>query len=98
MSSGQSRSVALTELTIIRTAPPFHPAGQKPRASCPFCVRDKGDHTVRDLYSIRGFHEDEHDPAIPPIWFTAPPMSLDGRTREMEALRVGQQSLQQSSS
>jgi hypothetical protein len=53
---------------------------------------------VRDLYSIRGFHEDEHDPAIPPIWFTAPPMSLDGRTREMEALRVGQQSLQQSSS
>ncbi|KAG9197913.1 hypothetical protein G6514_000752 [Epicoccum nigrum] len=68
-------------------APPFHPAGQKPRAPCPFCIKDKGDYTERDLYSIRGFQVDEHDPAIPPIWFTAPPMSLDGRTREMEALR-----------
>ncbi|KAF2625490.1 hypothetical protein BU25DRAFT_396799 [Macroventuria anomochaeta] len=67
--------------------PSFHPAGQKPRAPCPFCVKEKGDATVRDLYSIRGFYKDEYDPAIPPIWFTAPPMSLDGPTKEMEALR-----------
>lgn len=70
------------------TGPPFHPAGQKPKAPCPVCVRDKGDSTIRELYSIRGFHGDEYDPAIPPVWFTAPPISLDGQSKEMEALRV----------
>ncbi|KAJ4994194.1 hypothetical protein SVAN01_00023 [Stagonosporopsis vannaccii] len=68
-------------------APPFHPVGQKPKAPCPYCVKQVGDATVRDLYSIRGFHKDEYDPDIPPIWFRAPPMSLDGPSKEIEALR-----------
>ncbi|KAF1926138.1 uncharacterized protein M421DRAFT_225688 [Didymella exigua CBS 183.55] len=67
--------------------PPFHPAGQKPRASCPWCVQENGDATLRDLYSVRGFGKDEYDPQIPSIWFTAPPMKLDGSTKEIEALR-----------
>ncbi|KAJ4323937.1 hypothetical protein N0V94_001581 [Neodidymelliopsis sp. IMI 364377] len=67
--------------------PPFHPAGQKPKAPCPVCAKDKGDNSARDLYSIRGFHKNEHDPAIPPVWFKAPPIKLDGNSREMEALR-----------
>jgi len=52
-----------------------------------------GDNAVRDLYSIRGFRPDEYDPDIPPIWFRAPPMSLDGSSKEVEALRVCRQSL-----
>ncbi|KAF3007807.1 hypothetical protein E8E13_010492 [Curvularia kusanoi] len=68
-------------------APPFHPAGQKPQAPCPWCIINDGDHTVRDLYSIRGFHRDEYDPAIPSTWFTAPPASLDVHAKEREAVR-----------
>ncbi|KAF1358783.1 hypothetical protein EJ07DRAFT_166647 [Lizonia empirigonia] len=67
--------------------PPFHPAGQKPKAPCPVCVKEHGDSTARELYSIRGFRKDEYDPAIPPIWFKAPPIDLGGNTKETEALR-----------
>ncbi|KAI1589569.1 BRLZ domain containing protein [Pyrenophora tritici-repentis] len=67
--------------------PPFHPARQQPKAPCPICIKEKGDSTERDLYSIRGFHKDEYDPHIPPSWFTAPPIRLDGSGKEMEALR-----------
>jgi hypothetical protein len=75
-------------LTQPSAGPPFHPAGQRPQAVCPVCVKDNGDATPRDLFSIRGFHEDEYDPSIPPVWFTTPPISLDGKGKEMEALRV----------
>ncbi|KAI8934058.1 hypothetical protein NX059_008824 [Plenodomus lindquistii] len=68
-------------------APPFHPAGQRPKASCPVCTKEKGDREVRELYSVRGFNKDEYDPQIPPSWFTAPPIRLDGSEKEMEALR-----------
>ncbi|KAL5120594.1 hypothetical protein ACEQ8H_001613 [Pleosporales sp. CAS-2024a] len=68
-------------------APNFHPEGQRPRAPCPTCVKEKNDHSVRDLYSIRGFQKSEHDPLIPPAWFVAPPMNLEGNSKEMEALR-----------
>ncbi|KAF2848051.1 hypothetical protein T440DRAFT_520467 [Plenodomus tracheiphilus IPT5] len=67
--------------------PPFHPAGQRPKAPCPVCTREKGDREVRELYSIRGFNNDEYDPQIPPSWFNAPPIRLDGNGKEMEALR-----------
>ncbi|KAH6639805.1 hypothetical protein C7974DRAFT_139167, partial [Boeremia exigua] len=67
--------------------PPFHPAGQTPRAPCPYCVKKKGDSTPRDLYSVRGFGKDEYDPKISPIWFMTPPMSLRNETNEMEVLR-----------
>ncbi|KZM22033.1 zinc ion binding [Ascochyta rabiei] len=67
--------------------PPFHPAGQKPKAPCPVCVKEQGESTARELYSIRGFHKDEYDSAIPPIWFKAPPINLGGNNKEMEALR-----------
>ncbi|KAH9881399.1 hypothetical protein IAQ61_000123 [Plenodomus lingam] len=67
--------------------PPFHPAGQRPRAPCPVCIKEKADREVRELYSVRGFNKDEYDPQIPPSWFTAPPFRLDGNGKEMEALR-----------
>ncbi|KAF1940977.1 hypothetical protein EJ02DRAFT_349017 [Clathrospora elynae] len=66
---------------------PFHPAGQRPKAPCPVCIKEKGDSEQRELYSIRGFNKDEYDPQIPPSWFTAPPIRLDGSGKEMEALR-----------
>ncbi|KAF1849652.1 uncharacterized protein K460DRAFT_421842 [Cucurbitaria berberidis CBS 394.84] len=67
--------------------PPFHPAGQRPRAPCPVCIKEKGESELRDLYSVRGFKKNEYDPQIPPSWFTAPPIRLDGNGKEMEALR-----------
>ncbi|KAH9881183.1 hypothetical protein J1614_001678 [Plenodomus biglobosus] len=67
--------------------PPFHPAGKRPKASCPVCTKEKADCQLRELYSVRGFNKDEHDPQIPPSWFTAPPIRLDGNGKEMEALR-----------
>ncbi|CAO2658497.1 Nn.00g062200.m01.CDS01 [Neocucurbitaria sp. VM-36] len=67
--------------------PPFHPAEQRPSAPCPVCIKEKGDSQLRDLYSVRGFNKNEYDPQIPPTWFTAPPIRLDGSGKEMEALR-----------
>ncbi|KAF1833353.1 hypothetical protein BDW02DRAFT_599148 [Decorospora gaudefroyi] len=67
--------------------PPFHPAGERPKAPCPVCIKEKGDSEPRDLYSIRGVNKGEYDPQIPPSWFTAPPIRLDGSGKEMEALR-----------
>ncbi|KAF2833810.1 hypothetical protein CC86DRAFT_389938 [Ophiobolus disseminans] len=67
--------------------PSFHPGGQRPKAPCPVCVREKGDNQSRDLYSIRGFQKDEHDPMIPSAWFTTPPISFEGNDRGTEALR-----------
>jgi hypothetical protein len=68
--------------------PPFHPEKQRPKASCPVCIKEKGDSEPRELYSIRGFNKDQYDPQIPPSWFNAPPIRLDGNGKEMEALRV----------
>jgi hypothetical protein len=66
----------------------FHPEGQRPKAACPTCIKEKNDRTVRDLYSIRGFQKDEHDSMIPSAWFVAPPISFDANGKEIEALRV----------
>jgi hypothetical protein len=70
------------------TAPPFHPEGQRPKAACPTCVKQKNDSEPRDLYSIRGFLKNDHDPMIPSAWFVAPPISFEGDGKEVEALRV----------
>lgn len=70
------------------TGPAFHQAGQQPQASCPVCVKESGDDAARQLFSVRGFGKDEHDPAIPNVWFKSPPMALDGKDKEMEGLRV----------
>ncbi|KAJ4294583.1 hypothetical protein N0V90_008274 [Kalmusia sp. IMI 367209] len=69
------------------SGPAFHKAGQQPQASCPVCIRENSDDTLRQLFSVRGFNKDEHDPAIPQFWFKAPPMKLEGKDKEMEALR-----------
>jgi hypothetical protein len=83
-------SSTLTNDTDIHEAPPFHPEGQRPKAACPTCLKDKGDNEPRELYSIRGFGKDEHDPMIPPTWFIAPAPSFEGGGKDMEALRVWQ--------
>jgi hypothetical protein len=70
------------------TAPHFHPDGQRPKAPCPTCLKEKDDGASRDLYSIRGFQKNEHDPIIPQAWFVTPPISFDSNGKEMEALRV----------
>lgn len=70
------------------TAPPFHPEGQRPRAPCPTCVKEKNDGEPRDLFSIRGFRENEYDPVIPPAWFVAPPVDFEDCGKDMEALKV----------
>lgn len=68
--------------------PAFFPAGQQPEEPCPVCTKEKGDNAAKLLFSLRGFNADEHDPAIPRCWFKAPPMKLEGKDKEMEALRV----------
>ncbi|KAF2027821.1 hypothetical protein EK21DRAFT_25968, partial [Setomelanomma holmii] len=67
--------------------PAFHPDGQRPKAPCPVCIKEKGDHEPRDLYSVRGFQESEYDPMIPDTWFKTPPIGFDSKGKEMEALR-----------
>jgi hypothetical protein len=86
---GQFHHQILYQVTSLQiAAPPFHPEGQRPKAPCPTCVKQKNDSEPRDLYSIRGFQKNEHDPMIPPAWFVAPPMSFEGNGKEIEALRV----------
>ncbi|EUC35809.1 hypothetical protein COCCADRAFT_89769 [Bipolaris zeicola 26-R-13] len=67
--------------------PPFHSDKERPKAPCPVCIKEKGDSEPQFLYSIRGFNKNEYDPMIPPSWFTAPPIRLDGNGKEMDALR-----------
>lgn len=74
--------------TLNMIGPTFHPGGQRPKAPCPVCIREKGDSEARDLYSIRGFQKDEYDPMIPQAWFTTPPISFEGNDKGTEALRV----------
>ena len=76
------------ELTTVDIGPAFHQAGRQPEAPCPVCAKEKGDNAPKQLFSLRGFNDDQHDPAIPPFWFKAPPMKLEGKDKEMEALRV----------
>jgi hypothetical protein len=90
LAGGGMHSIELShhELCLHITAPQFHPEGQRPKAACPTCVKQKNDNELRDLYSIRGFQKNEHDPMIPSAWFVAPPLSFEGDGKEVEALRV----------
>ena len=66
---------------------PFHPAGQQPKAKCPYCVANKDKHDKVLLFGIRGCNEDQHDSAIPKSFFNTPPITLDGRDNGFDALR-----------
>ncbi|KAI9717482.1 MAG: hypothetical protein M1828_007182 [Chrysothrix sp. TS-e1954] len=66
---------------------PFHPAGQQPKARCPYCVANKNKHDKVTLYGIRGCNDDQYDPAIPKNFFNTPPITLDGREAGLDALR-----------
>ncbi|KAK1068290.1 hypothetical protein LTR74_005788 [Friedmanniomyces endolithicus] len=67
-------------------AAPFHPKGEQPRAPCLQC-QERGDHSLKDLYGIRGLDKSEMDTAIPPEWMQCPAIKLDGTVPGMEAVR-----------
>ncbi|KAK1811045.1 hypothetical protein LTR12_014567 [Friedmanniomyces endolithicus] len=67
-------------------AAPFHPKGEQPRAPCLQC-QERGDHSLKDLYGIRGLDKSEMDTAIPPEWLQCPAIKLDGTVPGMEAVR-----------
>ncbi|KAK6396764.1 hypothetical protein LTR65_008662 [Meristemomyces frigidus] len=67
-------------------AAPFHPKDMQPLAPCPHCM-EKGDHSFKELYSIRGLAEGEYDARIPTSWTDCPPIKLDGSVPGMEAMR-----------
>lgn len=81
-------SHASCKTDIAFTAAPFHPKGMPPKASCPKCLRDKGDDTPRSLYGIRGLGEGEYDAMIPSGWLRCPAIKLDSSTAEISAVRV----------
>lgn len=82
------RNAMRSNCSHLYLGPPFHSAGERPRAPCPVCVKDKGNHEPQFLYSVRGFNKGDYDPLIPPSWFTSPPLRLDCSGKEMDALRV----------
>jgi hypothetical protein len=73
---------------LIFTGAPFYPAGIRPKASCPFCVQEKGDRKLKDLYGIYGFGLDQHDSDLPNGLFVVPPRRLSEDTPDMAAIRV----------
>lgn len=88
-----TRSAYILYLPLLTVGPAFYQIGQHPQASCPVCAKEKGDDAAKQLFSLRGFNDGEHDPAIPRCWFKAPPMKLEGKDKEMEALRVREPSI-----
>jgi hypothetical protein len=70
------------------TAPPFHPAGQAPRAVCPVCVNRQNNRALKQMYAISGFAKGQYDSEIPHHFFQCPPVALDTKDGGMDALRV----------
>lgn len=75
------------------TAPPFHPAGQAPRAVCPVCVNRQDNRALKQIYAISGFAKGQYDSEIPHHFFQCPPVALDTKEGGMDALRVCHQPL-----
>lgn len=73
---------------IPSTAPPFHPAGQAPRAVCPICVNRQNNRALKQMYAISGFDKGQYDSEIPHHFFQCPPVALDTKEGGMDALRV----------
>jgi len=70
------------------TAPPFHPAGQPPRAVCPVCVNRQNNRALKQMYAVNGFSKGQYDSEIPHHFFQCPPVALDSKEGGMDALRV----------
>ncbi|KAG9895538.1 hypothetical protein KCU98_g15936, partial [Aureobasidium melanogenum] len=68
-------------------APPFHPAGQAPRAVCPVCVNRQNNRALKQMYAVNGFSKGQYDSEIPQHFFQCPPVALDSREGGMDALR-----------
>ncbi|KAI4842552.1 hypothetical protein E4T44_07243 [Aureobasidium sp. EXF-8845] len=68
-------------------APPFHPAGQAPRAVCPVCVNRQNNRALKQMYAISGFNKGQYDSEIPHHFFQCPPVALDTKDAGMDALR-----------
>ncbi|KAG9818089.1 hypothetical protein KCU63_g18629, partial [Aureobasidium melanogenum] len=68
-------------------APPFHPAGQAPRAVCPVCVNRQNNRALKQMYAVNGFSKGQHDSEIPQHFFQCPPVALDSKEGGMDALR-----------
>lgn len=75
------------------TAPPFHPAGQAPRAVCPVCVNKQNNGALKQMYAVSGFAKGQYDSEIPHHFFQCPPIALDTKEGGMDALRVCHQTL-----
>jgi len=73
---------------VIIVGVPFHKKGQRPQASCPFCVSQNKDDKEKDLFWIRGNRTGEYDTAIPKNWFTFPAISFDSDNPDAVAMRV----------
>ncbi|KAI5276462.1 hypothetical protein E4T47_00672 [Aureobasidium subglaciale] len=84
---GMSRVAYVVPALTPCIAPPFHPAGQAPRAVCPVCVARQNNHALKQMYAIGGFSRGEHDPDIPHHFFQCPPVALDTKDGGMDALR-----------
>ena len=60
---------------------------------CPRCVQEKGDASLKDMFSIRGLGDGEHDAIIPSEWRNCPPIRLSDGTPGMSAVSVSCQYL-----
>ncbi|KAI5201635.1 hypothetical protein E4T39_05084 [Aureobasidium subglaciale] len=84
---GMSRVTSVVPALTSCIAPPFHPAGQAPRAVCPVCVARQNNHALKQMFAIGGFSRGEYDPDIPHHFFQCPPVALDSKDGGMDALR-----------
>jgi len=50
--------------------------------------QERSDHSLRDLYGIRGLGASQMDTVIPSEWMKCPAIKLDGTVPGMEAVRV----------
>ena len=51
-------------------------SGKQPHTTCPECEATKQDACLKKFFPIRGYAQDERDPAIPEAFFQCPPAAL----------------------